>query len=199
MRRAVAALLLALPFAGVPFVADWVAERQAARVGEGLAVLAEALNADEARKREADSDEVVLWRSQFDQSTFDELTLGQIESLGERGAHRSRLAPKQGLFVSAEKVLALVRAGARPSGLKVAPQGQRPGGLMLMGVSGLGIGLQDGDILTHALGQPAVSEASLVGAVIRARGARIAHLSGQVWRNGTAFPLVVAQPYLDAG
>ena len=54
-------------------------------------------------------------------------------------------------------------------------------------------------LLTHALGQPAVSEAAVVAAVVRARGARLARLGGRIWRNGRSFSLVVAQPYLDPG
>jgi len=100
--------------------------------------------------------------------------------------------------VSADKVLQLAEQGVRPGGIPVSSSGKRPGGLMLVGVGSLGIGLREGDILTEALGRPAVSDAAVVGAIIRARGARQSHLSGRVWRDGRTFPLVVAQPYLEA-
>jgi hypothetical protein len=67
---------------------------------------------------------------------------------------------------------------------------------MLLGVSGLGVGLRDGDILTHALGQPATSEGGVISAVVAARGARQAKLSGRVWRAGRTLSLVVEQPYV---
>jgi hypothetical protein len=70
---------------------------------------------------------------------------------------------------------------------------------MLIGVGGLGVGLRDGDILTQAIGRPAVSEASVVGAVVQARGARKPQLSGRIWRDGVSFPLVVEQPYVNPG
>ncbi len=206
MRRLVLALVLVLPFAAVPSWVGWWAEGQAARLGEGLSHLGDALDCIEPRRVARDQEEVAAWRAQlaliWDETA--EQTRREDESLERRGASahqrsRGHRAEPQGVFISAERVLALVRQGARPTGIYVDPRGERPGGLLLMGVSGLGVGLEDGDILTHALGQPAVSEAAVVGAVIRARGAREPRLSGRIWRHGKSFPLVVTQPYLQQG
>ena len=195
-----------LPFAAVPRWVGWWAERQATGLGQGLSQLGDALAWVEPDQVRRDQDEVALWRAQL-ALFWDELAEhdpGERKSRQPRSGSASQrraisTSPAKGLFVGAEQVLALTRQGARPSGIPVAPSGDRPGGLLLMGVSGLGVGLRDGDILTHALGQPAVSEAAVVGAVIRARGARQPRLSGRIWRDGNSFSLVVAQPYLEPG
>jgi hypothetical protein len=195
MPRWVLAVLLLLPFVGVPFFVEWWADRQAERWGEGLSVLAATLDLAEPREREFDRDQVALWRAQLEGS-WDEVSPVSTEP-SQRSTPRAS-APA-GLFVSAGRVLALAQQGARPSGIRVPASGARPAGLMLVGVGGLGVGLRDGDILTHALGQPAVSESAVVGAVIQARGARQSRLYGRIWRQGRSFPLVVAQPYLGPG
>lgn len=198
MRRWVVAILLLLPFAAVPSFVEWLAQRQAERLGEGLSLLGATLSFAEPRERELDRDRVALWRAQL-AAHWDELPEAPPESTAPERQVPRAVAPPRGLFVSADRVLALADRGARPSGIRVGAQGSRPAGLMLVGVSGLGVGLRDGDILTHALGQPAVSEAAVVGAVIQARGARQPRLHGRIWRQGRSFPLVVAQPYLESG
>lgn len=202
MHRGVVALLLLLPFGLTPPLVDIVAERQATRLGALLAKAGDGLDIAELRQRARDRDEVAAWRAQL-AGLFDELPpieARELESDGHVASPRKRPSPRgRGIFVSADRVLAIARSGARPSGIAVAASGSRPAGLMLTGVGGLGVGLRDGDILTHALGQPAVSESAVVGAVIRARGARQSQLSGRVWREGRSFSLVVAQPYLEQG
>lgn len=200
MHRGVVALLLLLPFGLTQLLVDAVADQQATRLGSLLATFGEGLDVAEPRQKARDKDEVASWRAQL-AGLFDELPAAE-DADGEHGTTRMHKvsAPRAGgVFVSAERVLAIARSGARPSGIPVAASGSRPAGLMLTGVGGLGVGLHDGDILTHALGQPAVSESTVVGAVIRARGARRPQLSGRVWREGRSFSLVVAQPYLDQG
>ncbi len=199
MRRWAAAFLLLLPFGVVPVFVGWVADRQATRIGAGLSALGEAMSDAEPRHQEEDREEVARWRAQL-AGSWDELSSSE-GSLGPspKAPTARGSALRRGVYVTAQKVLALARAGARPSGIRVGPQGSRPGGLMLIGVSGLGVGLRDGDILIQAAGQPAVSEESVVAAVVKARGARRAQISGRVWRDGTSFPLVVAQPYVGPG
>lgn len=200
LRRSVVAVSLLAPFALVSLFAGQVADRQASSVARALCQVSEALNLVEPELDTLDQEQVARWRAEL--ATL----LDEFGSSGERSrdaptVRRSRAAgpvPK-GLFVSADKVLHLARVGARPGAIPVTPAGPRPGGLLLTGVGGLGVGLQDGDILTHALGQPAVSEEAVVGAIIRARGAREPQLSGRVWRDGRSFALVVAQPYLESG
>ena len=200
MRRSIVAVSLVAPFALVLAAAGSVADRQAAIVADALCQVSETLNRVEPEPGAADQEQVAEWRAELG-TLLDELA--DVPAQGEDGPRTRRAraaapAPK-GLFVSADKVLRLARAGARPAGIPVNAAGSRPSGLLLTGVGGLGLGLQDGDILTHALGQPAVSEEAVVGAIIRARGAREPQLSGRVWRDGRSFALVVAQPYLESG
>jgi len=200
MRRRLVALALLTPFALVALCAHRVADRQAASVVEALCQVSDALNRVDPELEASDQEQVALWRAEL-ATLLDELASEPTEASAEASTQRARAvasAPK-GLFVSAEKVLGLARAGARPGAIPVSASGPRPAGLLLTGVGGLGVGLRDGDILTHALGQPAVSEEAVVGAIIRARGARQLQLSGRVWREGRSFALVVAQPYVDSG
>ncbi|MBK7579113.1 MAG: hypothetical protein IPI67_02815 [Myxococcales bacterium] len=104
--------------------------------------------------------------------------------------------PKKGIRVRADMVLRLASAGARPAGFPVAAQGERPRGLALVGVSALGIGLQDGDVLTHAAGRPALTPGDVIGVVIGSRNERAPEIWGRFWRNGEPWNLVVEQPYV---
>jgi len=63
-------------------------------------------------------------------------------------------------------------------------------------VSGLGIGLLEGDILVRAAGQPALDPGAVISSIIASRGARVPTISGEIWRSGRRFPVVVEQPYL---
>jgi hypothetical protein len=67
---------------------------------------------------------------------------------------------------------------------------------MLSGVSGLGVGIQDGDVLTEAGGRPALTESDVVSMVIAARGKQAKAIGGQFWRNGEPWSLIVEQPYV---
>ena len=82
-----------------------------------------------------------------------------------------------------------------PSGAYVPAEGARPAGLQLQGVSALGVGLEDGDVLTHADGRPARSRGDVIGVVIAARGAGAREIGGRFWRNGEVWNLIVEQPY----
>jgi hypothetical protein len=108
-------------------------------------------------------------------------------------AGRSK-APAQ-IFVSADQVRLLASRAAPPTGRFVAAAGERPIGLQLAGVAALGIGLEDGDILTEAMGQAAVNADAIVKAVIAARAQKTRFLSGSVWRRGKTLRIVVEQPY----
>ena len=72
---------------------------------------------------------------------------------------------------------------------------QRPSGLLLSGVSALGVGLQDGDVLTEAAGQKASSVATVVGLVLAARARKDPEISGRFFRGSLPFLLTVEQPY----
>ena len=108
---------------------------------------------------------------------------------------RVRAAPSQGIRISSAQVLALAARRAMPSAVFVKANAQRPAGLLLSGVSALGVGLQDGDVLTEAAGQKASSVAAVVGLVLAARARQAAEISGRFYRAGVAFSLTVEQPY----
>ncbi len=112
--------------------------------------------------------------------------------------HARRAAVKgapPALFVGRSTVLRLSQSGARPSGRFVSGTAEHPAGLQLSGVSGLGIGVQDGDVLIEALGMSPRSPGQIVGAIIEARAKRVAALGGTLWRRGQTFPITVEQPY----
>jgi hypothetical protein len=104
----------------------------------------------------------------------------------------------RGVFVSAETVLKLANRRVVPRGVAVKADGKRPAGLRLMNVSGLGIGLRDGDVLTRAVGQPVLSSGAVVQAVLVARAQRARFLDGEFWRDGERYTLRVEQPYPNA-
>jgi hypothetical protein len=106
---------------------------------------------------------------------------------GERVAH--------GLLVPGGAVLRIVRSGLRPRGVPVPADGAHPAGMLLEGVSALGVGLQDGDVLTRVAGAPASDAGDVIGAVIAARGRLARSISGVFWRDGQPWQLTVEQPY----
>jgi len=105
------------------------------------------------------------------------------------------LAAPHGIRVSSAQVLALAARRAMPSAVYVKANALHPGGLLLSGVSALGVGLQDGDVLTDAAGQKASSVAAVVGVVLAARARQAAEISGRFYRGGVPFSLIVEQPY----
>lgn len=100
-----------------------------------------------------------------------------------------------GVFVSRARVLAAADAGLRPTGSPVPATTWRPAGLALSGVSGLGVGLRDGDVLVSA-GSPATSEGAVVAAVIGALRKRAKAMSGVAWRGRQRIHIVVELPEL---
>jgi hypothetical protein len=116
-------------------------------------------------------------------------------------AQKGQVAPPRApgaLFVSAAKVLELSQSTARPQGAFVAATATHPAGLRLSGVVGLGIGVQDGDILIEALGVSPKSPGQIIGAIIDARAKQVRYLSGTLWRRGQVLRITVEQPYLAA-
>lgn len=113
------------------------------------------------------------------------------------GKGRTARPPAQGtLFVSAAKVLELSQSAARPQSAFVPATATHPAGLRLSGVAGLGIGVQDGDILIEALGVTPQSPGQIIGAIIEARAKQARYLSGKLWRRGQVLRITVEQPYL---
>jgi len=118
-----------------------------------------------------------------------------VDGKGTRQHARSRAAPKRGVRISSAQVLALASRRAMPSAVFVKAGPEHPAGLLLGGVSALGVGLQDGDILTEAAGQRATSVAQVVGLVLAARSRQASEISGRFYRAGVPFALTVEQPY----
>jgi hypothetical protein len=106
---------------------------------------------------------------------------------------------QHGVRISSAQVLVLAARRAMPQAAPVKATRDHPAGLLLRGVSALGVGLQDGDVLTEAAGQKASSVAVVVGVVLAARGRQVAEISGRFFRAGVPFGLVVEQPYLKLG
>ena len=107
-------------------------------------------------------------------------------------------AVSHGIRISANQVLALAARRAMPQAVPVKASAQHPAGLLLQGVSALGVGLQDGDVLTEAAGQKATSVAAVVGIVLAARGRQVPEISGKFYRGWVPFSLSVEQPYPKA-
>jgi len=104
-------------------------------------------------------------------------------------------SPKHGIRITSAQVLALAARRAMPQAVFVQASAAHPAGLLLAGVSGLGVGLQDGDVLTEAAGQKATSVAAVVGIVLAARSRQASEISGRFYRGGVPFLLTVEQPY----
>jgi hypothetical protein len=103
--------------------------------------------------------------------------------------------PLPSVRVSQAVVLRLAQTATRPSGKPVAASGGRPAGIQVFGVSALGIGVRDGDVLTHVSGVPVTNAGQVVMMVILARGARAREMTGRLWRGKRSYTLVVEQPY----
>lgn len=102
----------------------------------------------------------------------------------------------KGLLVSRERVMAAVRAGHRPSGTAVSATDWRPAGMALVGVSGTGAGLLDGDVLTRVGGSPARSEGVVIGAVAALLDRGAPAITGEVWRGRQRIVVTVELPRL---
>jgi hypothetical protein len=114
-----------------------------------------------------------------------------------KGGKKTKPSPTPVVFVSRKAVLNLANTGARPHGAPVAATAYRPAGLRLAGVAALGIGMNDGDVLTRAVGQPALSTGAVIQAVLAARARHAPVLEGEFWRGTQRFVIRVEQPYID--
>jgi hypothetical protein len=114
-----------------------------------------------------------------------------------KGGKKTKPSGTPVVFVSRKAVLNLASTGARPHGAPVPATAFRPAGLRLAGVAALGIGLTDGDVLTRAVGQPALSTGAVIQAVLAARAKHAPVLEGEFWRGTQRFVIRVEQPYVD--
>lgn len=111
---------------------------------------------------------------------------------------RERAAAPAGIRLSRRRVLQLARARAVPRATPTAATSSRPSGLLLRGVSRLGIGVRDGDVLSHVSGVPVSSVGQVASLVMQARARKEAVVQATLWRGAQSFPLVVEMPYSPA-
>ncbi len=98
--------------------------------------------------------------------------------------------------VPASKVLALANEGRRPVGQPVQASSRHPSGILVSGLAGLGLPLNNGDVLTHVAGQHVRTVGDVVGIVLALRGRKAPMIFGIFWREGKPFGVSVEQPYL---
>lgn len=110
-----------------------------------------------------------------------------------KSARSAALLPS--ISIDADTVLCIAEKGFAPTAKPVSPKGKRPAGIAVYGVSALGLGVLDGDVLTEVLGQPVRSQAQVVALVMVARGANKSTISGTLWRGMRAYSVSVQQPY----
>lgn len=196
------ALLAALPFAAAPLAGEKLADGLGSQVARQLSrVLPRSGRDVPAVALLPDPD-----ASRVDGSSAGEPTSNSSMSRPPRGsaggprreaAAEASPSPVTGLRVTAEQVLRLAERGAAPTAVPVRDPAVP--GLALVGVSGLGLGLQDGDRLTHVQGQPVSAVSQVVGLVLAARARHAPVIHGQLWRRGQVVALSVEQPYLRSG
>lgn len=117
---------------------------------------------------------------------------------GTKAKPKTKAKPGGGaLFVSAEKVIHLSRQASVPASRYVPAQGQRPAGLQVAGVGGLGIGVRDGDVLTKVAGADARSSSAVISTVLKLRAQKAKAISGEFWRGQERWTIVFEMPYLD--
>jgi len=195
------------PFLPLPLVlalAAWgsarVADAAGAVLGEALAAVASVVGANQpSSDEESDLDGVIPVSTLAAGDALHEAGFDSVATPAKKKAKSRASAPatERAIFVPAEKVLQLSETRATPRGVRVPADGARPAGLKLVGVGALGIGLRDGDVLTRALGQPALSSSAVVRAVLVARARRTKVLEGEFYRGRERWILRVEQPYLD--
>lgn len=117
---------------------------------------------------------------------------------GSKTKTKTKAKPGGGaLFVSAEHVIRLSRQASVPASRYVPAQGQRPAGLQVAGVGGLGIGVRDGDVLTKVAGAEARSSAAVISTVLKLRAHKAKAISGEFWRGQERWTIVFEMPYLE--
>jgi hypothetical protein len=192
------------PFLPLPLLvalAAWSSGRLADAAGERIAGALVSISQVLARAEARDPEPEVELPSELAAPTVRLTAAGPttapLKPSKRRAATKASPAAR-GVFVSAETVLKLANRRVVPRGIAVKAEGKRPAGLRLMNVTGLGIGLRDGDVLTRAVGLPALSSGAVVQAVLMARSQRARFLDGEFWRDGERYTLRVEQPYPNA-
>src|SRR5690606_6890082 len=100
------------------------------------------------------------------------------------------------LLVKAETILRLSKVATPPASRFVKSRGRRPAGLQLAGVSALGIGVRDGDVLTSVAGAAVTSRAAVITTILQLRAREARAVSGEFWRGQQRWLITVEMPYL---
>ena len=200
LARALRLTVMGLPVsgllvAGLPLLAVRVASLRAAdRLARAVAAELVAFAPGEVRPSE-----LTATAAPTDEPPAIAAPIGTPAGTNVRQPRQSMRSPRSfaahGVFISSAQVLALAARRAMPHAQPVQATAQHPAGLLLRGVSGWGVGLEDGDVLTEAAGQKASSVALVVGVVLSARGRQVPAISGRFFRGGMPFALTVEQPY----
>ena len=201
-RSALAAVALALPFLGVWWLAQTAGDRAALRAATALDVVAEAVPQQQPPEvlpptQEAEAIAALDGELEQGEAVEEESKPTPLNQAG--GATKQRVAPLPravGVLVREQRVMRAAKAGIRPSGSPVPATSFRPAGMALVGVSALGVGLRDGDVLTRAGGTMATSEAAVIGAATGALRSSAKAITGEVWRGRQRILLTVELPTL---
>jgi len=187
----------------------WCSSKVAVRLGMDLgAQLGSSVQSlrELVRSPDGSSPEVEMGEAEVDEET-ENTDSGPIQAgalSGKKVKRRVREpanvpAPKklEATFqVPASQVLALANAGRRPVGQPIHASSRHPSGILISGLSGLGLPLNNGDVLTHVAGQHVRTVGDVVGLVLALRGRKASTIFGIFWREGKAFGVSVEQPYL---
>jgi hypothetical protein len=124
------------------------------------------------------------------------------KSKKQRALYRPVIGPPPfSARASTSLVLSWVESRLVPTGVTRPPYGEIPAGIELKGVSGLGVGLMDGDRLVTVAGAPVDSRGLVVGAVLAARSRQAPTIQATLVRmtkkGPVTFSVVVEQPYLQ--
>jgi hypothetical protein len=200
LRRFAPLLPLPLVLALAAWGSAYTADAAGAVLGEALAAVATVVGTNQPSSEEdGDLADVIPVATFAVGDALGETGADSVAAPGKKKtkSRASSQATERTIFVSAEKVLRLSETRVPPRGVRVPADGARPAGIKLVGVAALGIGLRDGDVLTRALGQPALSSSAVVRAVLVARARRVKVLEGEFYRGQERWILRVEQPYLE--
>jgi hypothetical protein len=115
-------------------------------------------------------------------------------SNSNKKARHATQSPELVVTVGEQRILELARLRAVPEGRPVPAKGARPAGIALYGVSRLGVGLRDGDVLTAVEGRSVQAEGQVIGVVTSVLLRQVRRISGEFWRGDRRGVIVVDLP-----
>jgi len=189
-KHLVIALAMVVPFAVLPPLTAWSADRLAkagaARwraVSCDLALVLETARETSAEDREASDDALVA--SDAAPPTF---TMARVAGDHE-SAPRARRPHR--IFVGRDMIRRAIPSSARPKSTWTDRSGDRPAGMLIQNPGVLAGTIVPGDVLFEAEGQPIASFEQLVATVGKAYQAKAKYLSGRLYRKGEIWAVTV--------